>query len=130
MAYNAVHMADTMKAPLVVFSRKGTMPALLSHYRPTHQIFCFTDNEDVQRRLSLYRGVTTFLTFFSESAEQTFDRALEELKERKRVSAGDLLVLVQSGSKPIWRSASMHAVQVRQVPEDAKIENTDSDSDS
>ncbi len=130
MAYNAVHMADTMKAPLVVFSRKGTMPALLSHYRPTHQIFCFTDNEDVQRRLSLYRGVTTFLTFFSESAEQTFDRALEELKERKRVSAGDLLVLVQSGSKPIWRSASMHAVQVRQVPKDAKIENTDSDSDS
>jgi len=130
MAYNAVHMADTMKAPLVVFSRKGTMPTLLSHYRPTHQIFCFTDNDNVQRRLALHRGVTAFLTFFSESAEATFDRAIDELKERKRVGAGDLLVLVQSGTKPIWRSASMHAVQVRQVPEDAKVINFDSDSDS
>lgn len=130
MAYNAVHMVDTMKAPLVVFSRKGTMPTLLSHYRPTHQIFCFTDNEDVQRKLALYRGVTAFLTFFSESAEATFDRAIDELKERKRVGAGELLVLVQSGSKPIWRSASMHAVQVRQVPEDAKMDSMDSDGDS
>ena len=33
MAYNAVHMADSLKTPLVVFSRKGSMPTLLSHYR-------------------------------------------------------------------------------------------------
>ena len=130
MAYNAVHMADTMKSPLVVFSRKGSMPVLLSHYRPTHQIFCFTDNADVQRRLALYRGVTAMLTFFSESAESTFDRALEELKERELVVGGQLVVLVQSGAKPIWRSASMHAVQVRQVPPDPPTPDPDALSSS
>lgn len=127
MAYNAVHMADTMKAPLVVFTRRGAMPALLSHYRPMHQAFVFTDKEDVQRRLALYRGVTSFLTFFSESAEATFDRALAELKDRGLVAGGLLLVLVQSSAKPIWRSASMQAVQVRQVPADLPPPDSDSD---
>lgn len=129
MAYNAVHMADTMKAPIVVFSRKGNMPTLLSHYRPTHQIYCFTDNEDVQRKLALYRGVTAFLTYFSESAETTFDRALMELKEKGMVKGGQLLVLVRSGAKPIWRSASNHAVEVRQVPIDVEPDTSGSDND-
>ena len=129
MAYNAVHMADTMKAPLVVFSRKGNMPTLLSHYRPTHQIYCFTDNEDVQRRLALYRGVTAFLTYFSESAEATFERALMELKDRGFVKGGQLLVLVRSGAKPIWRSAANHAVEVRQVPLDIESDTSESDAD-
>lgn len=118
VAYHAVHMADTMKAPLVVFSRRGSMPTLLSHYRPTHQIFCFTNSHHVQRRLALYRGVTAFVMQFSETAETAFDEALHNLKARKLVAGGQLLVLVQSGQKPIWRSASTHAVQVRQVPID------------
>lgn len=118
VAYHAVHMADTMKAPLVVFSRRGSMPALLSHYRPTHQIFCFTNNQHIQRRLALYRGVTAFVMQFSDTAETAFDEALRHLKARRLVSGGQLLVLVQSGQKPIWRSASTHAVQVRQVPID------------
>lgn len=125
VAYNAVHMADTMKCPLVVFSRKGSMPTLLSHYRPTYQIYCFTDNEDVQRRLALYRGVTALYMQLSESAEAAFDRAFAELKSRGLVRGGQLLVLVQSGQKPIWRQASMHAVQVRQVPFDPLASTSD-----
>ena len=81
----------------------------------------------MQRRLALYRGVTAILSYFSESAEATFDRALEELKERKMVQSGQLVVLVQSGAKPIWRSASMHAVQVRQVPVDTVPSGSDSE---
>jgi len=121
MAYHAVHMADTIKAPLVVFSRRGSMPALLSHYHPTYQVYCFTDNEDIQRRMALYRGVTSFFMQFSEGAESTFDRALEDLKEQGFVQSGQLLVLVQSGKQPIWRSNSMHGVQIRQVPLDPEV---------
>ena len=40
---------------------------------------------------------------FSDQAEPTFDRALEELKVRGHVAGGQLLVLVQSGTTPIWR---------------------------
>ena len=125
LAYHAVHMADTIKAPVVVFSRKGSMPALLSHYRPACPIYCFTDNEDIQRRMALFRGVTSFFMQFSESAETTFDRALEDLKERGHVQGGQLLVLVQSGRTPIWRSSSMHAAQIRQVPLDPEVLSED-----
>lgn len=50
------------------------MPALLSHYRPDCPIFCFTEDEEVQRRLAMYHGVTTLKTKFSTDAEQSFER--------------------------------------------------------
>jgi pyruvate kinase len=42
MAYHATTMANTVHAPLLVFSRQGNMPALLSHYRPDYPVFAFT----------------------------------------------------------------------------------------
>ncbi len=50
------------------------MPALLSHYRPDFPIYCFTENEDVVRRLALYHGVTPLPFTFSATAEETFER--------------------------------------------------------
>lgn len=45
MAYHATTMANTVNAPLLVFSRQGNMPALLSHYRPDYPVFAFTGEE-------------------------------------------------------------------------------------
>ena len=73
-AYHATTMANTVRTSLVVFSRKGNMPVLLSHYRPDHPIFAFTEDAAVQRRLALYSGVTPLLTKFSETADESFDR--------------------------------------------------------
>lgn len=53
-------MANTMTVPILVFSHTGHMPQLLSHYRPDGQIFAFTDDAVVQRRLALYHAVTAF----------------------------------------------------------------------
>jgi pyruvate kinase len=41
-AYHATTMANTVHAPLMVFSRQGNMPSLLSHYRPDYPVFAFT----------------------------------------------------------------------------------------
>jgi pyruvate kinase len=41
-AYHSTTMANTVGAPLLVFSKKGGMPALLSHYRPNKTVFAFT----------------------------------------------------------------------------------------
>ncbi len=54
---------------------QGNMPALLSHYRPDDQIFTFTENRAVQRRLALYHGVTALHMRFGETADETFDRS-------------------------------------------------------
>jgi len=117
-AYHASIMANTLKTSLVVFTRKGNMPALLSHYRPDHTIFAFTDNEKVQRLLALYHGVEAFKIDFLPEAEPTFTRAMCLLRNGGFVSVGQLLAIVQSGRKPIWRSASTHGIQVLPVPGD------------
>ncbi|KAK2080267.1 hypothetical protein QBZ16_000120 [Prototheca wickerhamii] len=117
-AYHAVTMANTLRTSLVVFSRKGNMPALLSHYRPNYPIYCFTENVHVQRRLALLHGVTAIYMHFSERATVTFDRAVEELKARGFVRGGQLVAIVQSGRQPIWRSTSTHSIAVRAVPAD------------
>jgi len=55
---------------------------------------------------------------FLPDAEDTFNAAMEILKDRGFVSGGQLLAVVQSGRQPIWRSSSMHGIQVRPVPMD------------
>ncbi len=51
IAFHAAQMSDTLACSLVVFSRRGNLPKLLSRVRPNANIYCFTDNEVVQRRL-------------------------------------------------------------------------------
>lgn len=46
----------------------------------------------------------------------TTRRAIEELRRRGYVRAGQQVAIVQSGRQPIWRSASTHTIQVRLVP--------------
>eukprot|EP00775_Hariotina_reticulata_P005143 gene5143-5383_t len=82
-AYHSSIMANTVRAPLLVFSRQGNMPALLSHYRPNHTVFAFTDNPQVQRHLTLYHGVVPLLLELSPDAEKTFNAAISELVARR-----------------------------------------------
>ena len=121
-AYHATTMANTIRTSLVVFSRKGNMPVLLSHYRPDYPIYAFTESEAVQRRLALYNGVTALRMPFGPAADATFDAAIAELKARGYVRGGQQVAIVQSGRQPIWRQASTHAIQVRSVPRDPVVE--------
>ena len=73
-AYHATTMANTIKTSLVVFTRKGNMPGLLSHYRPDYPIYAFTEDEYVQRRLALYHGITAVYMAFGDSAGSTFHK--------------------------------------------------------
>lgn len=114
-AYHATIMSNNIRAPLLVFSRQGNMPALLSHYRPDCPIYAFTEDELVQRRLSLYHGVVALRLNFQDNADSTFDSAIRELVVRGFVQEGQQVAVVLSGRKPIWRSASTHGIQVRAV---------------
>lgn len=124
-AYHATTMANTIKTSLVVFSRKGNMPGLLSHYRPDQSIYMFTDDPAVQRRMSMYHGVTPLHIQFKGSADETFEQAIAILKERGYVKGGQQVAIVQSGRKPIWRQASTHHIQVRRVTMDPVTESQD-----
>ena len=112
LAYHATTMANTIKSPVVVFTRKGNMPRLVSHYRPKSVVFAFCENEATQRNLNLFNGIIPLHLKFSQDKEETFKRALDLLKERGHVEAGQEVTIVQSGTRPIWRVAGSHTIQV------------------
>lgn len=73
-AYHGAHMANTLKCPLVVFSRAGNMARFLSHYRPNKPIFAFTESQEVQQNLSLYYGVYCSQMKFERDQDPTFEK--------------------------------------------------------
>ncbi|CAM0956118.1 unnamed protein product [Alopecurus aequalis] len=112
---HATMMANTLRTPIIVFTRVGSMAVLLSHYRPSSTIYAFTNEVRVKQRLALYQGVVPILMEFSDDAEETFSRAITSLLDAKYMSEGDYVTLVQSGSQSIWREESTHHIQVRKV---------------
>lgn len=112
---HATMMANTLRTPIIVFTRVGSMAVLLSHYRPSSTIYAFTNEVRVKQRLALYQGVVPILMDFSDDAEETFSRAISSLLDAKYMNEGDYVTLVQSGSKSIWRDESTHHIQVRKV---------------
>lgn len=75
-AYHTTTMANTLGIPVLVFTATGNMPALLSHYRPNSQIFAFTENEVVRRRMALYHAVTALKCDFSKGSDAIINNAL------------------------------------------------------
>lgn len=114
LAYNAVCMTNSIGATVVVFTRTGYMATVLSHYRPDGQIFAFTDSSETLGRLSLYHNVTAMRIDFKSTFDETFKDAIKTLQ----LSAGERVVLVQSGHQPIWRESNSHVLQIYTVPGD------------
>ncbi|CAN8244511.1 unnamed protein product [Cochlearia groenlandica] len=114
-AYHATMMSNTLGTSTVVFTRTGFMAILLSHYRPSGTIYAFTNEKRIQQRLALYQGVCPIYMEFSDDAEDTFANALATLLKQGMVKKGEEIAIVQSGTKPIWRSQSTHNIQVRKV---------------
>jgi len=115
LAYHTTTMANTIKCPVIVFTRHGKMPRLISHYRPKNMIFAFTENFQVQRNLNLYNGVCPLYLKFSNDKEETFQRALTLLKNEGYVAPGQVCTIIQSGKRPIWKGKSPHTIQVIMV---------------
>ncbi|GLJ22338.1 hypothetical protein SUGI_0420540 [Cryptomeria japonica] len=114
-AFHATMMSKTLGTSVVVFTRTASMAILLSQYRPYGTIFAFTNEKRVQQRLSLYHGVQPIYITFSNNAEETFAKAMSLLQEWGMLKAGEEIALVQSGKRAIWRSESIHQIQVRRV---------------
>lgn len=108
-------MANLVHAPLLVFSRGGNMPALLSHFRPDYPIFAICDSGQVARHLCLFHGVQPLVMPFEDSFEASVDAALAALAARGFLAKGRLVAVVQSGRRPIWRRREQHAIQLRRV---------------
>ncbi|XP_039142267.1 pyruvate kinase isozyme G, chloroplastic [Dioscorea cayenensis subsp. rotundata] len=114
-ASHTTTIANTIRTPIIVFTRTGSMAILISHYRPSATIFALTDQERIKQRLALYHGVHPMYMQFSDDAEETFSRAIKCLVDGNFLKQGQYVTLVKSGIHSIWRQESTHDIQVRMV---------------
>ena len=79
---------------IIVFSKTGRLLSLLIKNRPNIDIFVFTDNEEVKRKLMIYWSTFPFNTSFSDNFEIMVNKAIKTLKDNKFLVADDNVVIV------------------------------------
>jgi pyruvate kinase len=112
LARSACRFADAIDAPaIVVFTRRGSLGQLVASFHPRRAIiYAFTNMSTTRRKLWLSRSVVPFKMDFSSDPEKTVIAALERLRKRSRVFAGDQIVIVSDVIAGDQRYAS---IQVR-----------------
>lgn len=114
LAHSAVIMANDLNArALIVFTRYGQMPKLVSWLRPRHSaIFAFTDNASVVRQMQLLWGVHPFMLQFHDDPEKTVAEALTILKKHNFAHKDDWVVTI---SHILSKGQPVDSVQMRVV---------------
>lgn len=96
LARSACRLADSIGAKaIIVITRRGLFGQLVASYRPRRAvIYAFTNMSTTRRKLWINRGVVPFRMDFSKDPAKTITRALERLREREVVEAGQPIVVV------------------------------------
>ena len=88
-------MADEGDAvAIVAVTAKGKTARVLSAFRPGVPIYAVTPNEEVARRLALYRGVTPLTTEAGATLDAAGLMVERECLRRGMVTAGNVVVFV------------------------------------
>jgi pyruvate kinase len=72
----------------------GTTPKLISKYRPMQNIIAATPNEEIQRKLLLYWGVTPVIAEMANESDIMVNNALKTAIEKNYVKNFDKVVIV------------------------------------
>ena len=83
---------------IIALTESGSTALMMSRIRSDIPIYAFTRNEFTQRRVSLYRGVTSYpYKFKANTFTEVLSEVSKELLQSEMVRVGDL-VLITSGS--------------------------------
>jgi pyruvate kinase len=117
MLRSATMLAQDLDAGIIVFTRTGFIPEVLSALRPSHcPIFTFTDSLQMMGQLPLSRGILPLYMEFEDDSEATIRRAFNMLKSGLfdiKVKDGDWMVVVTNvlGTQRIIDSVQMRTVE-------------------
>ncbi|KAK4537406.1 hypothetical protein CDCA_CDCA12G3431 [Cyanidium caldarium] len=112
MARAAVSLAECLDAAaIIVFTRTGNMPKRLSALRSRVPIVAATSVTDLQSKLSLLWNVACVTVEMQGTFEATFARFVEEILAENFLRKGDTVVVVQSGTRGIWRNEGHHLLR-------------------
>ena len=98
---------------VITVSQSGTTARLVSRFRPgTTVVACLLD-EQVQRQMALYWGVTPLLMPYASNTDELVDFAVHMAEEAGLVKQGDLVVL--TAGVPVGVSGTTNMIKVHLV---------------
>lgn len=108
IAEAAVVAADGQKAAaIVVLTQNGTLPGLVSAFRPDVPILTFCPTAKIGRQLMIYRGIHPIV-----NRATNVEEAVQEASRMGFIGSGDAIVVVSSENSGTAHTATMEIVEV------------------
>ncbi len=114
ICYHACKMTTQTKAKsIVTFSNSGYTAYKISSHRPDADIFAFTDNKVLIRRMALVWGVRAFYCQEFDTISDAIDYTIDFLKEKDLIKTSDVIVHV--GSIPLQARGYTNMMKISYV---------------
>jgi pyruvate kinase len=114
ICYNACKMAEQTKArAIITFTHSGYTAFQIASHRPKADIFVFTDNEKLLRKLSLVWGVRSFHSKVFDNIDEYISYSIDQLRNQKLINEEDVVVHV--GSTPILERGRTNMIKLSYV---------------
>ncbi|MDP4210250.1 MAG: pyruvate kinase [Bacteroidota bacterium] len=111
---NACRMASQTNAKAIVtFTYSGYTAFKISSHRPQSDIFVFTRNKTLLRKMSLVWGVRAFYFDEHDNMDDAIQHSIDFLKEYKHIAEGDVVVHV--GSTPFEEKGQTNMIKLSYV---------------
>lgn len=114
ICYNAVVMAEQTEASAIIcLTNSGYTAVRISSHRPRANIFTFTMNRELLRKLSLVWGVRAYYFEAFSNINEYIDYSIEFLLNQGYIKKGDLVVHV--GSMPIKEKGITNMLKLSKI---------------
>jgi len=114
ICYNACKMAEQTSAKAIItFTHSGYTAFRIASHRPDVDIFAFTDNERLLKKLSLVWGVRAFLSKEFQNIDDYIDYSIRQLLEMNHIQEEDVVIHV--GSTPIPERGRTNMIKLSYV---------------
>ena len=111
---NACRLADQANAKaIVVFTFSGYTAMRISSHRPEAEIFVFTHNKALVRKMAFIWGAHAYHAEEAHGIEEAIEQSIANLKERGYVKTGDVVVHV--GSTPFDEKGQTNMIKLSYV---------------
>ncbi|HRX94661.1 MAG TPA: pyruvate kinase alpha/beta domain-containing protein, partial [Chitinophagaceae bacterium] len=114
ICYNACKLARDVNANAIIgMTQSGYTGFMLSSYRPKAPLYIFTKERSLVNQLTLSWGVRAFYYAEEDSLDDIIFDQIDILKERKFISAGE--IVVSTGSTPVHLHLPTNVLKITQV---------------
>jgi pyruvate kinase len=111
ICFNACQMAEQSKArAIITFTHSGYTAVQIASHRPKADIFAFTDNDKILRKLSLVWGVRSFYSKVFDNIDDYIKYSIDQLLQKGLIHDEDVVVHV--GSTPILERGRTNMIKL------------------